>query len=142
MVDIYHDTWWINFSCTIYVTNVLYDLQNPRKPIKSEKYIYSGNKMSSHVEAIEDYSLVLIIGFVLVLEKTFYVSKFSRKLISISRLVPFEYSFQFSEEIFRLYYKFELVKNDTLFDSIFHINLLDNNCYNVTQIYVGRKVMS
>ena len=139
MADICHDTWWIDSGCTIHVTNVLQDLQNPRKPVGSEKYIYSGNKMSSHVEAIGDCSLVLSSGFVLALEKTFYVPKFSRKLISVSRLVPFGYSFQFLDELFHLYYKFELVGNGTLSNGLFCINLLDNNCYNATQIHAGIK---
>ena len=139
MADICHDTWWIDSGCTIHVTNVLQDLQNPRKPVGSEKYIYSGNKMSSHVEAIGDCSLVLSSGFVLALEKTFYVPKFSRKLISVSRLVPFGYSFQFSNENFHLYYKSELVGNGTLSDGLFRINLLNNNCYNATQIHAGIK---
>ena len=86
--------------------------------------------MSSHVEAVRDCSLVLNSGFVLILKKTFYVPKFSKKLISISRLVPFGYSFQFLEKLFHLYYKSELVGNGTLFDGLFHINLLDNNRYN------------
>ena len=69
MVDICHDTWWIDFGCTIHVKNVLQDLQNLRKLARSEKYIYSRNKMSTHVELIGDYSLVLSSGFVLVLER-------------------------------------------------------------------------
>ena len=49
--------------------------------------------MSSRVEAIGTCSLVLSNIFNLELEKTFYVLSFSRNLISISRLIPLEFSF-------------------------------------------------
>ena len=56
--------------------------------------------MSSHVQAIGTYSLVLSSGFILELEKTFYVPSFSRNLISISKLVPLGFSFSFSNSGF------------------------------------------
>ena len=68
----------------------------------SEQHIYSSNKKSSHVEAIGTYSLVLSSGFILELEKTFYVPKFSKNWISISRLVPLGCSFNFSDSGFSL----------------------------------------
>ena len=43
----------------------------------SELYIHSGGRSSSHLEAIKTYSLELLSGFVLQLEKT-YVPSFSR----------------------------------------------------------------
>ena len=63
--------------------------------MESELSILSGNKMGSHVEAIETCTLTLRNGFVLVLERTFYVPSFSRNLISVSRLVPLGFSFTF-----------------------------------------------
>ena len=75
----------------------------------SEQYIYSGNRMSSHVEAIGTYSLVLSSGFILELEKTFYVLSFSKNLISISRLVPLGFSFNFSDSGFSLSNKSKVI---------------------------------
>ena len=63
----------------------------------SEQCIYSGSKMSSYVEAIGTCSLVLSSGFILELEKTFYIPSFSSNLISISRLVPLGFSFNFTD---------------------------------------------
>ena len=71
----------------------------------SELSIFSGNKMGSHVEAIQTCTLTLSNGFVLVLEKTFYVPIFSRNLISASRLVPLGFSFTFQDNVFNLFYK-------------------------------------
>ena len=88
MVNVNHNTWCIDSGSTIHVSNTLQGMQNLRKPVGSEQCIYSGSKMSSRVEAISTYSLVLSSGFILELEKTFYVPSFSRNLISISRLVP------------------------------------------------------
>ena len=58
--------------------------------------------MSSLVEAIDTCNLVLSSNFFLELEKTFYVPSFSRNLISISRLVPLGFSFNFTDLGFSL----------------------------------------
>ena len=88
MVNVNHNTWWIDYDSTIHASNALQGMQNLRKPVGSEQCIYSGSMMSSCVEAIGTCNLVLSSGFILELEKTFYVPSFSRNLISISRLVP------------------------------------------------------
>ena len=79
--------------------------------MRSEQFILFGNKMGLHVEAIGTCYLNLDGGFVLELQKTFYVPSFSRNLISVSRLVPFGYSFHFSETSFSLIYKSDYVGN-------------------------------
>ena len=71
MVNVNHNTWWIDFGSTINVSNILHGMQNLRKPVGSEQCIYSGSKMSSRVEAIGTYSLVLSNGFILELERHF-----------------------------------------------------------------------
>ena len=71
MVNVNHNTWWIDSSSTIHVSNTLQSMQNLRKPMGNEQCIYSGSKMSSHVEAISTCSLVLSSGFILELEKNF-----------------------------------------------------------------------
>ena len=82
--------------------------------------------MGLHVEAIGTCYLILSSGFVLKLEKTFYVPSFSRNLILVSRLVPFEYSFNFSGSSYSLFYKSDYVGNDTLSDGLYCINLQNN----------------
>ena len=118
-----HNTWWIDSGSTIHVSNTLQGFLNQRKPLGSEQNIYSGNKISSHVEAIGTCRLVLHSGFVLDLEKTFYIPSFSRNLISVSRLVLSGYSFNFSETAVDLFYKSKLVGNGTMSDNLFQINL-------------------
>ena len=76
MVNVNINTWWIDSGSTIHVSNSLQGLQNLRKPVGSEQSILSGNKMGSHVEAIGTCYLALSSGFVLELEKTFYVPSF------------------------------------------------------------------
>ncbi|KAL0386361.1 UNVERIFIED_CONTAM: hypothetical protein Slati_4605900 [Sesamum latifolium] len=128
MVDIYHNTWWIDSSSTIYVTNSLQGLKNLRKPVESECYIYSGNKMGSRVKAIGTCRLAFNSSFVLVLEKTFYIPNFSRNLISVSRLVPYGYSFNFGDDV-TLFYNNHLVGNGTLSNGLYHINLQSDALY-------------
>ena len=105
----------------------------------SEKCIYSGNKMRSHVEAVGTCSLVLSSDFIFDLEKTFYVPSFSRNLISISRVVPLGYSFSFYETSFSLFYKFNLVGNGTSSNGLFSINLQNDTTDNTMHVYLGTK---
>ncbi|KAL0429751.1 UNVERIFIED_CONTAM: Retrovirus-related Pol polyprotein from transposon TNT 1-94 [Sesamum radiatum] len=68
-------------------------LENLRKPVESECYIYSGNKMGS-----------------------------------LSRLVPYGYSFKFGDDI-TLFYNNHLVGNGTLSNGLYHINLQSDALY-------------
>ncbi|KAL5827481.1 hypothetical protein ACOSQ4_019278 [Xanthoceras sorbifolium] len=139
MVKININTWWIDSGSTIHISNSLQGLQNLRKPVGSEQSILSGNKMGSHVEAVGTCYLTLSSGFVLELDKTFYVPSFSRKLISVSRLVPFGYSFNFSETSFSLFYKSDCIGNGTLSDGLYCINLQNNAAYNTMHVQTGTK---
>ena len=58
MANVNHNTWWIDFSSTIHVSNTLQSMQNLRKPVGNEQCIYSGSNMSSRVEAIDTCSLI------------------------------------------------------------------------------------
>ena len=90
--------------------------------------------MSSRVEAIGTCSLVLSNGFILELEKTFYVPSFSRDLISISRLVPLGFSFSFSDSGFSLSNKSKVIGYGTLSDGLFHIQLQNDITYNFMHV--------
>ena len=61
------------------------------------------------MEAIGTCILTLSNGFILKLERIFYVPSFSQNLISVSRLVPFGYSFNFKDTLFELIYNSECV---------------------------------
>ncbi|KAF7835748.1 Retrovirus-related Pol polyprotein from transposon TNT 1-94 [Senna tora] len=129
MVDVSSNTWWIDSGATIHISNTLQGFLNQRKPTSSEQYIYSGNKMGSLVEAIGTCKLILNSGFVLILDRTFYVPSFSRNLISISKLVPLGYSFEFSNNMFKLFFKSNIVGNGTMSDGLFRVQLQDNTSY-------------
>ena len=131
MVDVNHNTWWIDSGSTIHVSNTLSGMQNLRKPRGSEQYIYS---CSSHVEAIGTCSLVLSSSFILELEKEFYGPSFSRNLISISILVPLGFSFNFSDSGFSLSNKSKVIGYGTLSDGLFHIQLQNNDTYNFMHV--------
>ncbi|KAF7831627.1 Retrovirus-related Pol polyprotein from transposon TNT 1-94 [Senna tora] len=134
MVDVSNNTWWIDSGSTIHISNTLQGFLSQRKSVGNEQYIYSGNKMGSHVEAIGTCRIILDTGFVLNLERTFYVPSFSRNLISISRLVPFGLSFEFSNNGLKIFYASKLVRNDTISDGLFLIQL-QNNTYVAMHAY-------
>ena len=105
----------------------------------NEQCIYSSSKMSSHVEAIGTCSLVLSSGFILELEKTFYIPSFSRNLISISRLVPLEFSFNFTDSGFSISNKSKVIGYGALSDGLFHIQLHNDVTYNSMHVTAGLK---
>ena len=80
MASVNINTCWIDFGSTIHIANSLQDMQNLRKPVGSEQSILSGNKLGSPVEAIGTCILTLSSGFILKLERTFYLPIFFSKL--------------------------------------------------------------
>ena len=91
------------------------------------------------MKAIGTCSLILSSGFVLNLEKTFYIPSFSKNLVSVSRLVLLSFSFNISNKFCNIYYNFELVENGTLSDGIFLLNLQNNASYISMHVHVGIK---
>ena len=107
----------------------------------SERSIYSGNKMSSHVEAVGTCSLILNSGYILQLKKTFYIPEYSRNLISVSRLVSNGYSFNFSDSGFNLFYKSDIIGYDTLSDGLFLLSLRNDDNHTIMHVHekIGTK---
>ena len=120
-----HNDWWIDSGSTIHVSNTLQGFLNQRKPLGSECSIYSGNQMPSHVEAVGTCKLILNSGHVLILDRTFYIPSFSRNLISVSRLVPCGYCFNFSGDSFQLIKNSIVVGYGTICDGLFKLKLSD-----------------
>ena len=77
MVNVNINTWWIDSGSTIHIENSLWGIQNLKKLVGIELSILLGNKIGSHMEAVGTCSLTLSSGFVLVLERIFYVPNFS-----------------------------------------------------------------
>ena len=95
--------------------------------------------MSSHVESIGTCNLVLSSGFILHLEKTFYVPSFSKNLISVWRLAPLGFSFNFSDSGFSLIKKSRIISSNALLDGLYYIELQNDAAYNSMHVTVGVK---
>ena len=102
----------------------------------SKQNVLSGNKVGSHLESIGTCSLVLDNGYVLALKRTFYIPKFSRDFISVSRLVPLGYTFKFIDCTFSLFCKSKLIRNGVFSNGIFSINLQYNAVF---RTHIGNK---
>ncbi|KAL8170304.1 hypothetical protein V2J09_022108 [Rumex salicifolius] len=113
-----------------------------KKDCINEKFIYSGNKIASHVEAVGTCSLILSSGFNLCLEKTFYVPNFARNLISVSRLVPFGYSFNFSDTGFSIFRKSKVIGSGILSGNLFHLDLQNDTTHNSMHTGLKRCIMN
>ena len=108
---------------TIHVSNTLQDMESLRKPVGSEQCIYSGSRMSSHVEAIGTCVLVLSSDFKLHLETLFCVPSFCKNLISVSKLAPLGFYFNFIDFGFNLLNKYEIIGCGQLIDGLYSIEL-------------------
>ena len=139
IVNVNITTWWIDSGSTIHIANALQGMQNLRKPMGSELSILSGNKMGSHVEAFETCTLTLNNGFVLVLERTFYVTSFSRNLIYVSRLVSLGFSFTFQDNVFNLFYKSNHIGIGILADGLYRISLQNEVTNNSLHVHIDNK---
>ena len=139
MVNVNINTWWIDSGSTIHIANSLQGMQNLRKPVGSELSIILGNKMGSHVAAIGTCMSTLSNGFVLVLERTFYVPNFSRNLISVSRLVPLGFSFTFQDNVFNLFYESNHIGTCILADGLYRISLQNEATNNSLHVHIGTK---
>ena len=119
MVNVNHNTWWIHSSSTIYVCNTLQGMENLRRTVESEQYIYSGGKMSSHMEVTGTYSLILNNGFILCLENTFYVPSFSKNLYQDLHhwVFPLIFGFCF------FFNKYKIIGSGALLDGLYSIEL-------------------
>ena len=97
--------------------------------------------MRSHVAAIGMFGLNLGSGFVFELNNVFYIPKFSKNLIYVSRLVPLGYSIKFNACGFDLLFKSTIIGNGVLNDGLFKINLSNTIPYNLmaTQENAGIK---
>ena len=109
-----------------------------------QQYIHSAGRSSSHVEAIGTCNVELSSDFILQLEMTFYVPSFSRNLISVSDLVPFRISCNFSDTGFKFLIKSEVIGSGTLCNGLYSVHLQDNNAYNSLSLTarIKRNVMN
>ena len=78
-------------------------------------------------------------GFVLVLERAFYVPSFSRNLINVSRLVPLGFSFTFQDNVFNLFYKSNHIGTGILVDGLYRISLQNEATNNSLHVHIGTK---
>ena len=80
------------------------------------------------MEAVRTDRLVLRFGFVLDLERTFFVPSFSKNLILVSRLLPYGFSVKFLGISFHLIKENVVVSDGILDNGLFKLYL--NPCFN------------
>jgi len=131
MAGICHDTWFIDSGTMIQISNTMQGFSSQREPNEGERFIYSRNRIRSHVAAIGTCRLNLGFGFVFELNNVFYIPEFSRNLIFVSRLVPLGYSIKFNASGFDLLFKSTIIGNSVLNDGLFKINLSNIIPYNL-----------
>ena len=103
--------------------------------MKIECSIYLKNRIGSHVEVIETYKLILKSDFVLDLERTFFVPSFSKNLISVSRLLPYGFTFKFISISFH-FIKDNIIVGDGILDNcLFKLYLNPSLNHSLTTVH-------
>ncbi|RDX68990.1 hypothetical protein CR513_51954, partial [Mucuna pruriens] len=85
-----HNTWWIDFGCTTYVSNTMQRFLIIQTISPNEKFVSMGNRVKASAKAVKTYHLILNIGHHLYLLETLYVPM---NLVSLSKLDVTRYSF-------------------------------------------------
>jgi hypothetical protein len=122
-IDTHHNTWWIDSGTTIHIANIMQGFLSLRKPMGSEQGIYSRNGMRLHVEAVGTFRLVLENGYILDLVNTLHVPSFSKNLISISKLVPLGFEFNFIGSNVYLFKNSTDIGSGILVNGLYKLNL-------------------
>ncbi|KAK3032597.1 hypothetical protein RJ639_037361 [Escallonia herrerae] len=118
-IDAPLNTWWVDISATVHITNSLQGFLSVKKLNKGDRNVLVGNGEKAQVEAVGTLRLVLESGFNLDLVDTIYVPSMTRNLISVSRLDAYGYSFKFKNKGFFLF----------LYSRVIGSGLLEANLY-------------
>ena len=123
LIEVPHNTWWINSGCTTHVSNVMQEFLTTRTINPNEKFVFMGNKEKVPMEAVGIYHLILDIEYHLDLMDTFYVPSITRNLISLSKLDVLGYSFKFENDCFSLFKRTFMIGSYTFYDGLYKLNL-------------------
>ena len=103
--------------------------------MRRKHYIYSGNRMHSHVEEIRTYCLVLKSNFILDVNRIFSIMSFSKNLVSISKILSYVFSLNFIGTSFHLF-KDNVNVGDVILDDVLFKFHLNSNCdYNILTVH-------
>jgi len=90
-----YNTWWIDFGCTIHVSNTMQRFLMTQTTSPNEIFVFMGNRVKASLEAIKTYRLILDTGHHLDIFQTLYVPSISINLISLSKIGTVGYSFKY-----------------------------------------------
>jgi hypothetical protein len=102
-VEAPNNIWWIDSGSTIHIVNSMWGFLTTTKPASNEQQVYSRIKLFSQVEAIGTFRIILKSGYVLNLENVFFIPKFSRNLIYVSKLDDVGFGFWFINSTFSIF---------------------------------------
>jgi len=114
LTEVPHNSWWIDSGCTTHVSNMMQGFLSTQTIKQNEKCVFMENREKVLVEVVGTYRLILETGFHLDL---------SRNLVSLSKLDVVGYFFKFGNGYFSLYKRTCLIGSDTLYDSLYKLNL-------------------
>ena len=123
LVDVLPNSWWIDISAGIHITNSLQGYLTSKGLSKGEQTITLGNGTKVEIEAIGTLHLILDTGFIMDLIDTIYVPGFTRNLISVPKLDSYGYELKFGNHGVSLFYNSCLVGSGTLRGNLYALNL-------------------
>ena len=123
LVDITPNSWWIDTSVSIHITNSLQGYLTSKKLSKGERTITLGNGTKVKIEVIVTLRLILDTGFIMDLVDTIYVPVFTRNLISVPKPDSYSYELKFGNNGISLFYNSCLVGSSTSYGNLYSLNL-------------------
>ena len=123
-----HDTWQVDYNSIIHVTNTLQGLQNLKKPLRSEQYIFSRSKNAFTRCGNQNMQLDFEPWFCFSFKKGILYSKFIEKLGFNFKTCTTRFSFNISNKFCNFYCKYNLIGNSTMSDDLFRL-ILQNNIF-------------
>ncbi|GJV83000.1 retrotransposon protein, putative, ty1-copia subclass [Tanacetum coccineum] len=130
-------SWVYDTGCGTHICNTKQGRRGERKLKQGALYLYVGNGVRAHVEAIGSFNLVLPNGLVICLDDCHYAPTITRCVVLVSHLVDNGFIQCFTD------YGISVSKNDILYfnaipcDGIYEIDMLNlvpnvNSIYNVS----------
>ncbi|KAK3007983.1 hypothetical protein RJ639_013323 [Escallonia herrerae] len=110
-------------GATVHITNSLQGFLSVKKLNKGDHNVLVGNEEKAQVEAVGTLRLVLESGFNLDLVDTVYIPSMIRKLIYVSRLDAYGYSFKFENKGFSLFLYFRVIGSGLLEGNLYKLLL-------------------
>lgn len=118
------DSWIMDLGDLVHICNNVQGFHQTKSMNKGEAHIYMGSHMKASVRVVGDIIIKIPRGHLLVMRDVFYSQEFRQNIISMSRVVPSRYEFNFGSQLL-IYFKKSVIGSGTLVNGLYVLNVLE-----------------